>query len=67
MRPTRQQRLLSLGVRAFLDSQLGATPRERSEAWHYLSETLPREAPDASFASHGIPEPRIATPSRIDR
>ena len=30
MRPVRQQRLLSLAVRAFLDSQLGATPPELS-------------------------------------
>jgi hypothetical protein len=57
MRPVRQQRLLSLAVRAFLDSQLGATSGQRREAWHYLAETLPREAPDASFASRGIPEP----------
>jgi hypothetical protein len=67
MRPARQQRLLSLAVRAFLDSQLGATPRERREAWHYLAETLPREAPDASFASHGIAEPRIGASSRVNR
>jgi predicted dienelactone hydrolase len=67
MRPVRQQRLLSLAVRAFLDSQLGATPRERREAWHYLAETLPREAPDASFASHGIAEPRIGASSRVNR
>jgi predicted dienelactone hydrolase len=57
MRPSRQQRLLHLAARAFLDSQLGATRRERREAWHYLAETLPREAQDASFASRGIPEP----------
>ena len=67
MRPVRQQHLLSLAVRAFLDSQLGATPRVRREAWLYLAGTLPREAPDASFASHGIPEPRIASPPRVDR
>jgi predicted dienelactone hydrolase len=57
MRPTRQQRLLRLAVRAFLDSQLGATRELRREAWRYLAQTLPREAPDASFASRGIPEP----------
>jgi len=66
MRPLRQQRLLSLAVRAFLDSQLGATSGQRREAWHYLAETLPREAPDATFASRGIPEPRMGASSRVD-
>jgi hypothetical protein len=57
MRPVRQQRLLRLAVRAFLDSQLAADLGARRAAWRYLSETLPREAPEASFASRGIAVP----------
>ena len=67
MRPVRQQRLLSLAVRAFLDSQFGATSGQRRDAWHVLAETLPREAPDTSFVSRGIPEPRMGASSRVAR
>lgn len=57
MRPRRQQIVLRLGVRAFLDAELGATPEERRAAWAYLATTLPRELGDASLATHGLAQP----------
>jgi len=57
MRPRRQQLLLHLGVRAFLDAELGATPEERGAAWTYLTTTLPRELGDASLATRGMVQP----------
>ncbi len=57
MRPRRQQILLHLGVRAFLDAELGATAEERRAAWSYLTTTLPRELRDASLATNGMGAP----------
>ncbi len=57
MRPRRQQLLLHLGVRAFLDAELGATSEERGAAWTYLTTTLPRELGDASLATRGMAQP----------
>jgi hypothetical protein len=57
LRPRRQQILLRLAVRAFLDAELGATPELRRAAWAYLTTVLPREAPEASLATRGIAPP----------
>lgn len=57
MRPRRQQILLHLGVRAFLDAELGPTPEERRAAWTYLTTTLPRELGEASLAINGMAQP----------
>jgi predicted dienelactone hydrolase len=57
MRPRRQQILLRLAVRAFLDAELGATPEARRAAWAYLATVLPGEAPEASLATRGIAPP----------
>lgn len=57
MRPRRQQLLLRLAVRAFLDAELAATPEERRAAWDYLTLTLPRELGDASVSTSGIARP----------
>ena len=54
MRPRRQQILLHLAVRAFLESQLGDTPELRRDAWSYLARTLPHEASDATLDVRGL-------------
>jgi len=38
-----QQRITTLAVTAFLESRFAPDPIRRAQAWHYLTETLPRD------------------------
>lgn len=57
MDPARQQLITKLVVRAFLEQQLDPDPAVRAAATRYLTESLPRDFPEASVTTTAYTPP----------
>ncbi len=57
MRPARQHVLTTLAVRAFLESEFGASETSRSAASRYLAHTLARDLPETRFETSALAAP----------